>query len=206
MIGEMSETLKNPPCRLFIITAQKAPVALILRRGPAAWYHVILWNMSRDSFEHGSWIRGRIYEEKCDLSPDGKLFVYFILQGNRARSAYTHAWTAVSRPPWLTALALWPQGTTYGGGGRFTDNRRLVVRTGDPPVPHPEHPGRGLKVIGGSPSKIVSATHDHRGRNIYARSGKLYRCVDGREVELADFNGLRPDPQPPPALAHRVPR
>src|SRR5262249_28912036 len=30
---------------------------------------------------------------------------------------YTYAWTAISKPPWLSALALWPKGDCWHGGG-----------------------------------------------------------------------------------------
>ena len=72
---------RKPPCRLFVIHAREQPVALILRRGPARWYHLISWRTDTDTFEHGAWFRGRIYEDRCDLSPDGELFLYFALQG-----------------------------------------------------------------------------------------------------------------------------
>jgi hypothetical protein len=74
---------RKPPCRLFVIHAREKPVALILRRGPARWYHLIAWRTDTDTFEHGAWFRGRIYEDRCDLSPDGELFLYFALQGSR---------------------------------------------------------------------------------------------------------------------------
>src|ERR1700722_1113868 len=84
-------------CRLFVIPARDVPVALILRRGPSQWSHVVRWNTTDDTFDHGAWIKGRIYEEKCDISPDGRFFVYFIHQGSRFGTRFTHAWTAVSR-------------------------------------------------------------------------------------------------------------
>jgi hypothetical protein len=70
------------PPRLFVVLAREAPIGVILRRGPAAWYHVILWHTDTDHFERGAWFKGRIYEERCDLSPDGQLFLYFALQGS----------------------------------------------------------------------------------------------------------------------------
>ena len=109
--------------------------------------------VSCDSVEHGRGYvppcaldqRTESTEEKCDLSPDGRLFVYLVLQGSRWGTQFTNAWTAVSRVPWLTAPAVWPQGTTYGGGGRFLDNLRLVVRCGEEPfVPDSDAPLRGL--------------------------------------------------------------
>src|SRR5262245_16351464 len=111
-------------CQLFVIPARDKPVAIIIRRGPSAWYHLILWETrrkNRDLFTHGAWFRGRIFPEKCDLSPDGNLFVYFAFQGSRRGTVYQDSYTAVSRPPWLYAVALWPHGGTYGGGGRFLD-------------------------------------------------------------------------------------
>jgi hypothetical protein len=40
-------------------------------------------------------------------------------------ASYTYAWTAVSKPPWLTALGLCPKGNCWDGGGLFT---RLLFR------------------------------------------------------------------------------
>ncbi len=37
------------------------------------------------------------------------------------------SWTAVSRPPFFTALALWPKGNCWGGGGLFASNGRLLL-------------------------------------------------------------------------------
>lgn len=132
-------------CRLFVILAYDAPVAVILRRGPSRWYHVIRWHTDLDTFEPGAWLRGRIYEKRCDISPDGELFVYFC-HGGAYREGYTDSWTAVSRAPWLYALALWPWGSTYGGGGRFVENRKLIRHSRMPTSTHPDHPATGLDV------------------------------------------------------------
>src|SRR5262245_50581242 len=98
------------PCWMFVILARAANLGVILRRGPTEWWRVNLWNTKRDTFEPGQCFRGRIYPEKCDLSPNGKLFIYFAgkFQPLAADRGYGDTWTAVSRPPYLTALALWP--------------------------------------------------------------------------------------------------
>jgi hypothetical protein len=70
-----------PPPRLFVIFANAANEAVIFRRGPAQWYHLIRWDTRNDEFHPGAWIRGRIYPERCDLSPDGELLLYFVHQG-----------------------------------------------------------------------------------------------------------------------------
>lgn len=61
--------------RLFVIFAGEADEAMILARGPSAWFQLIRWDTRHDSFEPGAWIRGTIYPERCDLSPDGRLLL-----------------------------------------------------------------------------------------------------------------------------------
>ncbi len=139
-----------PPPRLALIRAARAPVALILRRGPTKWVEAVRWDLTDDRFERGHWFHGRIYERRCDLSPDGVLFVYFAskITGRSVKDAdYTYAWTAVSRAPWLTALALWPKGDCWWGGGLFTGPRELWLNhRPDEATPHREHKPKGLKV------------------------------------------------------------
>ena len=204
--------MDKSPCRLFVIPARDAPFAIILRRGPSRWYHLIRWQTERDAFEPGAWFRGRIYEKKCDLSPDGSLLVYFC-HGGAFREGYTDSWTAVSRAPWLHALALWPWGTTYGGGGRFLANRRLVLHVGMPVETHPDHPARGLEIVAGQAEYHASSQEvegadwsgrDQRGNLVYCLSGKLFRRgmgPSGVDREIADFNNLLPDPLPAPDWA-----
>ena len=197
--------------RLFVISARSEATAVILRRGPAAWYHVIQWDTRHDQFVHGAWIKGCIYEEKCDVSPDGRLLLYFVHQGSRARTDFTDSWTAISRVPWLQALVLWPQGTTYGGGGRFIDNRSLALRG----VFHPpldDFPLRGVRIVQGdthlhcpTPDEPVAdwCGRDHDDQIIFARAGKLFRRAKGKDTLIADFTELRPNPQPTPEWASR---
>jgi hypothetical protein len=207
--------IKTPP-RLFVILSSnslysKASHAIILRRGPSKWYHLIRWHTKEDTFEEGAWFQGRIYEERCDLSPDGQLFVY-MCHGGALRPGYTDSWTAVSRAPWLYALALWPWGTTYGGGGRFVDNRKLILHGMSGKI-HPNHPGKGLEIVKGesdyhhSTNEIDGADwsgYDHRDYLVFCREGKLFRRGKGKnskDQEIADFNNLSPDPQPAPEWA-----
>mgnify|MGYP007059409017 CR=1 FL=1 len=197
--------------RLFVIVARAAPVAIVLRRGPTQWYHLIHWQTRKDAFTHGAWIKGRIYEERCDLSPDGRLFIYFVHQSSRSGTSLTHAWTAISRAPWLQALALWPQGTTYGGGGRFVDNRSVALR--DKMVsPHPDFPLGSLRVVGAatevhrSTDEVQGADwcgRDYAGHVVFTQGGKLFRRKKGSDSLLADFTDLKPRPEPAPKWATR---
>jgi hypothetical protein len=147
---------KTIPCRLSVIMARKAHKAVILRRGPSRWYRMSLWDTDTDKIEHGQWLRGRVYEERCDLSPDGSLFIYFAGQqhhwrrrneGSKSDSIPTY--TAISKPPYFTALALWEGlGTWFGGGIFLTDKKVWLSHYCEPePTLHPDFKlSKGLKV------------------------------------------------------------
>lgn len=138
-------------CRLYFLLARYANTAVIFRRGPSKWVQIIRWDTANDTFEPGQWFRGRIYEKRCDLSPNGRLMIYFASKFNSktiADDEYTYAWTAISRPPYLTALALWPKGDCWHGGGLFrTDKKVWLNHRPFQAVPHPNHTPRGLEVI-----------------------------------------------------------
>jgi len=112
----------KPTARLHIVMAREAPLAVVIRRGPAKQVCTVLWNRRTDEFTLGQWLRGRIYEDRCDLSPDGRYLIYFAFDG-RTHRQYGNAWTAVSRAPWLKAIALYAKGSCWGGGGYFTGAR-----------------------------------------------------------------------------------
>jgi hypothetical protein len=193
--------------RLFVIMAADAPIAIVIRRGPAAWAQLTLWRTDDDTFTEGAWFRGRIYAEKCDLSPDGKLFVYSAFKGSRLGTSTTQSWTAVSRPPWLQALALWPMGTTYGGGGRFDGERRLIVRGGASVA---DRPPPGLEIVAGaadvhrSTNEVEGAEwsgRDQRNRLVFAARGCLFARAGVDDRLLADFRAQRPRTEPAPEWA-----
>ena len=142
--------MPTPPPRLAMVRAARAPIAVIFRRGPSKLVEIIRWDFTEDSFERGQWFRGRIYEKRSDLSPDGQLLVYFASKFGRPTPEETesiYAWTAVSRAPWLTALALWPRNDCWAGGGLFTQDRTLSLNhKPTESAPHPDHPPTGLTV------------------------------------------------------------
>jgi hypothetical protein len=156
---------------------------------------------------------GRIDGPRCDLSPDGALLVCKLYQGNRSSTEYTDCWTAISRPPWLHALALWPLGTTYGGGGRFVGDRRVVLRGATTLHPdHPVDPARLNVVEGDAPPHVSNdnvpgaewAGRDQRDRLVHATDGQLFVRIGSRDLALADFRTeVVPAPVPAPAWATR---
>jgi hypothetical protein len=115
------ELPKTDSTRVFVILARSAPVGVIFRRGPSKQVLLIKWNLGSDTLEYGQWFKGRIYERRCDLSPSGDLLLYFAAKYKEP----VRSWTAISKPPYLTALALWPKGDGWGGGGLF-DNELSV--------------------------------------------------------------------------------
>lgn len=140
-----------PGCSLFVILARDAPIGVIFRRGPTIWTQVIRWNIATDTFDAGQWFKGRIYERRCDLSPSGEKLIYFAAKYYLPDldSSYRNSWTAISKVPYLTALALWPNMGTYHGGGLFASENEIWLNSVHyrwsnpkrdlPAQPHPNH-------------------------------------------------------------------
>ncbi|MGN6366706.1 MAG: hypothetical protein ACTHN5_00315 [Phycisphaerae bacterium] len=135
---------------MFGILAREAPVGVLLRRGPTRWCQAVLWRTDTDEVERGQWVHHRVYERRCDLSPDGKLLLYFAMNG-AWESETKGAWTAISRPPYFTALALWPKGDCWDGGGLFDTNREVgIFGFGD----HEKPLGRGKIPLRAGPHRL----------------------------------------------------
>ena len=113
--------------RIYAILARDKPFAAVFRRGPSKNVLLLGWNTLNDTFQPGQWLKGRIYERRCDLSPKGDLLVY-CAANNRAP---IYSWSAISRPPFLTALAMWPKNDAWGGGGRFVSRTRMELNHHD---------------------------------------------------------------------------
>lgn len=109
---------KAPPPRLHVIPATGCDKALVLRRGPTMRVASCLWDRKRGTVELGQWLQARIFEHRCDLSPDGQHMIIFARRGGKS-------WTAISRAPWLTAIFYSPKSDTWHGGGAFDDKGRV---------------------------------------------------------------------------------
>ena len=104
--------------RIYGIPASAAPVVAIIRRGPSDWCHIGRWDLADDIYEPGAWMRGTVYPQKCDLSPDGRWLLYSAMKVGSGWPA-ADIYEAISRLPWLTALAAWNSGTTHTRGMHF---------------------------------------------------------------------------------------
>lgn len=109
--------------RLFGIPATRSPVVAIIRRGPSDWSRLSGWDPEAGTLEAGSWIHATLYPQRCDLSPDGRWFAYFTLR-QRATWSVGPTYIALSRLPWLTALAAWGTCGTWTRGLHVVDDRR----------------------------------------------------------------------------------
>jgi len=192
--------LEKIPARLHVVMAREANKAVIVRRGPSRWVRLILWHTDTDEFEGGQWLRGRIYGERCDLSPDGSLFLYFATQHHKYAGGYRGTWTAISKPPYLTALALWPVGSTWCGGGIFIDNRTICLHHCGPAEAHPNHqPPKGLRII----SDFSELTTKRDRKTLERLKARRWQMVHqpANERDLHAF-GRRVDDPPGYHLAH----
>jgi len=114
---------KKPNARLYVLIARYAPFAAVFRRGPSKSVLLSKWDLRNDTIEHGQWLKGHIYERRCDLSPDGELLIYFAA----SYKPPLRSWTAISRLPYLTALTLWKKGDGWGGGGLFSKSGQILL-------------------------------------------------------------------------------
>jgi hypothetical protein len=119
----------SSPARLHILIAHDAPTALVIRRGPAKRVCTFSWDRKNDLVTLAQWMTGRIYERRCDLSPDGRHWIYFAMNGQWS-SQSKGAWTAVASAPWLKARIFLPKGDCWQGGGLFLDDSTYWVNGG----------------------------------------------------------------------------
>jgi len=115
-------------------------MAVVFRRGPSKHTQQLVWNLETDEVTPGQWIKGRVYTKRCDVSPDGRYLVGAFTNYKRSKEKREEAkargleseylldgWTAVSRPPYFTSLALWFSGGAWNNGGLWVGPRELHV-------------------------------------------------------------------------------
>jgi hypothetical protein len=123
------------PAGLYLLPAARVPIALVMRRRPHTWWHLMLWHLDSNEIEHGAWFSGQLYPRRADLSADGRLFCYFALQfrhGDFLGQSPQHTYVAVSKPPWLFALDAWPETGTYTRGYHFVERAEERGRESGP--------------------------------------------------------------------------
>lgn len=186
----------EPACRLRLVLASKAPTAVILRRGPSKWFHVLRWDLRDDFLEPGSWFHGRIYEDTCTVSSDGRWMFYLAANFTLSTSQQlgSTAWFALCHPPWLKAVWMEAASATYVARPRVViaddaDFDSAVEVTGMP---------AGVRLGVGIPSTeplvadTDSSARDWKGRILFTRGGMIYHRTGRREEVVTDLSSLRP--------------
>lgn len=112
--------------RIYGILAPKANKVVLLRRGPSRLTLQLVWDLETDKFTCGQWIRAHVFCRRCDVSPDGRYLVGAfsdykqrrkVTLSERTNAEAMRVWTAINRPPYYTALALWFSCGSYNNGG-----------------------------------------------------------------------------------------
>lgn len=205
-----------PTVRLHLFFATDNDDAVILRRARDKEYNLVGWDRATDTFIEGQWIRKYVSPSLCSLSPDGRHFMYYIANADPRRAA-SEQFTAISRPPWFTALALFPQGGTWRAGGSFLTNKLfwiegdvddLIGRAGDL---HRIVHGKvtkdcrtGLRLVNGKPAplgrdlreRLLAGDSPKSNSQAFDRyeteEGRLYRRKGSGRDLIADFTVMEP--------------
>lgn len=149
------------PPRIHVLPAERSPVAVVMRRGPSRWWHVLRWTLAPPGVEPGAWFHGRLYPRRCALSPGGDLLGYFALGGGPPP---WDAYLAVSKVPWLSALAAWHVGNTWYWGCEFLPDGRFAP--GDDPPGPPTSGSYPAGLAPPSPPRTIAHPDRWRGRDV----------------------------------------
>lgn len=93
------------PARIHALLARNSKYIVVIRRGPSRQVCFIGWDRETDTFMPAQWLKGRVYERRSDILPNGKYLIYFAMNG-KWDSETKGSWTAVSKTPWMKAIAL----------------------------------------------------------------------------------------------------
>lgn len=121
---------------VYVIQAARAPVAVVFRRRRSKWWLLSRWRLDTGELEPGASFQGTLYPRRCELSPDGELLYYFAMKGSPGtfvgQGPGLKQFSAVSRAPWLTALAAWKELGAYTPGCHFVPGGRDLGYLGPP--------------------------------------------------------------------------
>lgn len=107
---------------LYVLPATRAPIAAVFVRAPDKWWLVARWDLQTGELARGAWLRGNLYPRRTEISPDGEVLCYFLTkQSSRPFMGMTgfQTFSAVSKLPWVTALAAWREQGTWTRGHHF---------------------------------------------------------------------------------------
>ena len=170
----------SPP-RLHVLPA--ADVAVVIRRGPSRWWHILRWRLDPPEVESGAWFGGRLYPRRCAVSADGSLLGYYAMAAGKPPP--WDSYLAVSKMPWLHALAAWHWGSTWHWGCEFLSDGRFCTGEAEPTPPDVGSYPAGLAAR--PPLPVISHPDGWRARDVQAelRRGWVQAAATDAETSAA---------------------
>ena len=114
---------KKAKTSIHVISHENSSRALVIRWGPSRRVGMFGVDLVTGEITEGQWMKGRIYERRCDLSKDGKHVLYF---GGNYKD-YPGTYTVLSKYPYLRAIDFWVKGDGWNGGGLFLDENSYLL-------------------------------------------------------------------------------
>ena len=197
-------------CRLHVLLAKNADIGIVFRRGPAAWWHILKWDLTNFTFENGAWLKGTLYPTRSAVSHDGKVIAYFAMHGGWG------TYFALSKPPWLKALCAWKT-----SGENFNPGPNVVIELSKS---SPQDPNLVLNKYSEFGSCLYSITYpdseeillsdaiwadfDRKGRLVIASAAGELRICEINDSNLTtvfsnNLNSLKPTPVQAPECAKK---
>lgn len=116
----------TPKIRGFLASEKCRGLFLYRRTNKTTYLISLSYEKKKDKLALGSGFYGRLYPNRCDISPNGEDFIYFAMGLSlREYGVKFTAWTAICKPPEIKAHLFIGQNDTWGGGGVFI-NRHLI--------------------------------------------------------------------------------
>ncbi len=123
--------MNTPKIRGYIAEKENIIVLLYRRTTKVSYLLYFKYDRENEKLILGSRFYGKFYPNRCDLSADGKYFLYFAMgQSQKEYKEKLYCWTAICKPPLLKANILFKHNDTWGGGGRFIDNKTIFIDSG----------------------------------------------------------------------------
>lgn len=120
----------TPKIRGFLASQACRGVFLYRKSSKVTYLVSFNYEKKKDRLSLGSRFYGKLYPNRCDISPDGADFIYFGMGASlRQYGAKFTSWTAICKQPEIKAQLFIGQNDTWGGGGVFLSSRKLYLNT-----------------------------------------------------------------------------
>lgn len=122
--------MNTPKIRGFLASAANKGIFLYRKSSKVTYLVSFSYEKKKDKLTLGSRFYGKLYPNRCDISPDGADFIYFAMGASlREYGAKFTSWTAMCKQPEIKAQLFIGQNHTWGGGGVFLSSREIYLNT-----------------------------------------------------------------------------